>query len=100
MLLYNVTINIDKAIETEWLDWMKSQHVPKVMATGLPLQSKVLKLLTEIDNGGATYTFQYFFENMAAYEIYQQLHSPSLQNHVKERYEGKFVSFRTLLEEV
>jgi hypothetical protein len=100
MLLYNVTMSVEPTIEAEWLYWMRTQHVPDVMATGLPVDNKILKLLTEIDNGGITYTFQYFFKSIEDYETYQERYSPTLQNHVYKRYEGKYVSFRTLLEEI
>ena len=100
MILYNITINIDLRIEREFLRWMKDVHVPDVMATGLPATSNVLKLLTEIDNGGATYTFQYWFQTMEDFVTYQSLHQPQLQQQVADRYANKYASFRTLLEEV
>ena len=31
MIIYNVTISIDKEAETHWLDWMKNTHIPDVM---------------------------------------------------------------------
>ena len=99
MILYNVTINIDQQIEHEWLRWMKAEHVPAVLATGLLLTSNVLKLLTEVENGGATYTFQYWFQTMEDFVTYQSLHQPALQQQVADRYANRYVSFRTLLEE-
>jgi hypothetical protein len=93
-------MSIEPAVEAELIYWMRTQHVPDVMATGLPVESKILKLLTEIDNGAVTYTFQYFFKSIDDYETYQNDHSPRLQSHVQQRYGGQFVSFRTLLEEI
>jgi Domain of unknown function (DUF4286) len=100
MILYNVTININQDLEQEWLQWMKTQHVPEVMATGLPVANKILRLLTELDNGGATYSFQYSFGEMEDYLAYQQLYAPQLQQKHHDRYNGQYVSFRTLLEEI
>jgi hypothetical protein len=99
MILYNVTINIDLRIEREFLRWMKDHHVPDVMATGLPVSSNVLKLLTEVDNGGATYTFQYWFRAMEDFVAYQSLHQTALQQQVADRYANRYTAFRTLLEE-
>ena len=31
MIIYNVTISIDKEVENYWLDWMKNTHIPDVM---------------------------------------------------------------------
>lgn len=100
MILYNITINVDLRIEREFLRWMKDVHMPDVMATGLPVTNNVLKLLTEVDNGGATYTFQYWFQTMEDFVTYQSLHQPLLQQQVADRYADRYASFRTLLEEV
>ena len=100
MILYSVTVNIDPAIEQDWLQWMRAIHMPEVMATGLPEGSKLLRLLTEIESEGITYSCQYYFPSMEAYFTYQQLHSSELQQKHHDRYVNKYVSFRTLLEEV
>jgi Domain of unknown function (DUF4286) len=35
MIYYIVNARVDVAIELNWLEWMKSDHIPKVMATEL-----------------------------------------------------------------
>src|SRR5690349_8057948 len=45
MLLYNVTVGIDKVLEAEWLIWMRDQHIPAVMATGYFKEYKMYKVL-------------------------------------------------------
>ncbi len=99
MILYNVTTNIDKAVEQDWLRWMKDEHIPSVLATGLPVEGKILRLLTEVENGGATYTAQYFFNAMEDYLTYQKFYAPAMQRQVSERFANQYVSFRTLLED-
>lgn len=100
MILYNITISILLEAEEEWLRWMKEVHIPEVMATGLPVENRMLRLLMEMDNGGATYTCQYYFKSMADYDIYQAVYQPRLMQKHHERYKERYVSFRTLLEEV
>lgn len=100
MILYNVTINIDKDVEAEWLSWMKTSHIPKVMATGMFLNYKMYRLLGEIENAGATYSVQYFTDNMQKVENYLEEYAPDLVKEHKERYQHKHVAFRTLLEQV
>jgi hypothetical protein len=100
MILYNETYNIDKTVEADWLLYMQEKHQPAVMATGLPAETRALRLLTEIDNGGTTYTFQYFFDEMERYFAFQQLHADDFQQRLQRRYGGKFVTFKTLLEEI
>ena len=96
MIIYNVTINIENDVQEEWLKWMREQHVPDVMATGLFTEFKICRLLHE-EEQGTTYSFQYTCAALSAYEKYKAEHAPRLQAEVKKRYEGKFVAFRSLL---
>ena len=34
MFIYNVTIKIQEAIHEPWLQWLKEEHVPEVLASG------------------------------------------------------------------
>lgn len=98
MILYNVTVNIDNAVHDEWLNWMRTVHVPEVMATGCFVQNKIARLLTEEENGGTTYSFQYFAPSMESYVDYQNTYAAALQADHTKRYKDRFVAFRTLLE--
>ena len=97
MYIYNVTVSVDEAIREEWLNWMKTIHVPDVMSTGLFTKSRILKVLTEEDAGN-TFSFQYYFATMEDYTKYKIEFAPKLQKDVAEKYSGKFAAFRTLLE--
>lgn len=97
MIIYNVTVNIDNDVHDEWLKWMKDKHIPDVMATGYFLENKMCKVLVA-EEQGTTYSIQYTCANMKDYEEYRDKEAPRLQNDVKQKYEGKFVAFRTLLE--
>ena len=100
MILYNVTINIDDSVHDEWLRWMQEVHIPEVMATGYFLRNQLFKLLTEVDNGGTTYSVQYFCRGMVDLEDYQREEAPALQAKTQALFEGKFYAFRTVLEVV
>lgn len=98
MILYSVTVNIDHDVHEEWLHWMRTEHVPDVLATGLFVDNKMLRLLNEFDNGGITYSFQYYLNSMEDYIRYENDYAPRLQAEHAKKYDGKFVTFRTLLE--
>ena len=99
MIIYNVTISIDADAHDEWLAWMKDEHIPEVMSTGLFTDSRMMKVLAD-DEGGITYAIQYTAPDMAHYERYRDSHAPRLQARTQERYGGRFVAFRTLLQVV
>jgi hypothetical protein len=99
MIIYNITVNISYDAEKDWLQYMKNVHIPAIQATGVPTECKLLRLLTEIDNEGSTYTTQFSFLTMEDFLAYQTHHQAEFQERHHELFNGKYVSFRTLLEE-
>ncbi|MBS1580920.1 MAG: DUF4286 family protein [Bacteroidetes bacterium] len=99
MIIYNVTLNVDLEVHEEWVEWMRTVHIPDVMATGLFLEHRFCRVLAD-DDGGVTYAVQYTCTDMATYERYRDEHAPRLQAETQRQYGGRFVAFRTLLETV
>ena len=99
MIIYNVTVSVDLEVHEMWLVWMKDTHIPDVMATGLFLDSKICRVLSE-DDSDATYAIQYTCTDMATYERYRDEHAQRLQAELAKYYGGKTTAFRTLLEVV
>lgn len=97
MIIYNITINIEDDVHDEWLRWMKEIHVPEVMKTGLFIENRICKLLSE-EETGTTYAIQYTCKSIDDYNIYRKEHAPRLQQEHIQKYRDKFVAFRTLLE--
>lgn len=91
---------MDNDVHDEWLLWMKHNHIPKVLATGLFINHRMLRLLNEEANGGTTYAIQYSMDSLQQFREYQSQFAPRLQEEVKHRYPNKFVAYRTLLEVV
>lgn len=98
MLLYNVTITIDSDAAEDWLQWMRATHIPDVMATGMFRSYRMSRLLSHEHDGAEIFTMQYLAESQAKLDEYQTRFAPELQRHVRERYEGKFAAFRTVME--
>lgn len=99
MIIYNVTVKIDNAHHDEWLQWMRTKHIPDVLATGKFIEHKLCKVLVD-DTDGITYSIQYSCKSMEVLNEYWENHAPALQQEHAERYKDKFVAFRTLLEHV
>jgi hypothetical protein len=97
MFIYNVTVNIDPEIHTEWLSWMREKHIPDVMKTGCFTESRMVKVLN-VDDEGHTYSIQYTFSEMKDIEKYQAEFAKKLQAEHTEKFKDKYAAFRTLLE--
>lgn len=100
MMLYNVTVGIDKSIEAEWLPWMKEVHIPAVLATEMFLNAKIYKVLHDNADGSISYSIQFFANAIGDIEKYLEQHAPRLVEAHKQKFRDKHVAFRTVLEEV
>ena len=96
MILYNVTVSIDPEVGAEWLSWMRSTHIPDVMATGCFIESRISRIHAE-EEGGLTYSIMYLCESQERLDAYRETHAPALQKDHSDRYAGKFAAFRTFL---
>lgn len=96
MILYNVTVSIDPAIAEDWLDWMRTHHIPDVMATGCFIESRISRVHGE-EEGGVTYAITYLSPDQQKMDEYSRQYAPLLQKDHSARYEGRFAAFRTIL---
>lgn len=96
MILYNVTVSIDPEIHENWLDWMRSTHIPQVMETGCFLESRISRVHGE-EEGGMTFAITYLSPSKEIFEEYEQKYAPALQADHSAKYAGKFAAFRTTL---
>ncbi|WP_412466328.1 DUF4286 family protein [Pedobacter sp. KLB.chiD] len=97
MFLYNVTLILEDAAAEEWLQWMQDVHIPQVMATGMFVSNRLLKVV-DSPNEGVTYCSQYVVETLDQYNKYQETFAPALQAELNERYKNRFVAYRSLME--
>lgn len=96
-LVYNVTVKISIEVREKWLSWMRSEHIPEVMATACFKSFRLLHLEGYDDEEGFTYAIQYTCPGQELLNIYQRDHAPELQKKHKALFEGQFVAFRTIL---
>lgn len=97
MYLYNVTIIIEDSAAEEWLTWMKESHIPEVMATGKFASNRLLAVV-DSPNEGKTFCVQYVAETLTDYQSYQDEFAPALQAKLQQKFENRFVAYRTLME--
>lgn len=98
MLIYNVTINIDESVHDPWLKWMTEVHIPDMLATGKFTEAKMCRVMVEEELGGITYSVQYTSPNRSTLTRYFDEDADRLRKDGMDRFQGKFVAFRTELE--
>jgi hypothetical protein len=98
MVLYNVTVTIDLDIHEDWVTWMREVHIPAVMITGMFVSFRMSRLIGHDHTDSEIFTVQYLVNDMAQLLRYQEEFAPALQRQHRERYDGKFAAFRTVME--
>lgn len=99
MYIYNVTVNIQEDVHEKWVEWMKNEHIPDMLATKKFSKALMSRVMVEEQMGGFTYSVQYTAKNKEMLQRYYDEDSAILRAKTKP-FEGKFVVFRTELEVV
>ena len=100
MIIYNTTIKVNAAIQTEWLQWIKEEHIPDMLKTGCFCNANILQLLETDDSDGPTYAVQYHAANEAMLNSYIKNFLPAMEQLSLNRWGDQFVSFSTILKRV
>lgn len=100
MYLYSVSINIDKAAEKEWVDFMQKKHIADVLNSGYFTKASMRKVQHNNNENTTTYNIEYLTESSEKYEKYAQIAAPALQKDVADRFGGKFTAQRAFYEVV
>lgn len=98
MIIYNVTSKLSTSIAKEWVEWMKQEHIPDLMKTGLFLDYRLCRLLDMDDSEGPTYTTQFFCDGFENYETYIQEHANQMREKGHQRFGNKYIAFQTVME--
>ena len=100
MYIYNVTTQVKWIIHDDWLDWMKNEHIPEMMATELFTHFRMVKMLDIDESDGPTYAVQYFIISRDKYDLYINKFSVESRKKALEKWKEKIFSFRSLMQVV
>jgi Domain of unknown function (DUF4286) len=98
MIIYNVTTKVDLSIVTSWLDWLKQEHIPDILATGCFYDAHIYHLFETDEEDGITYAVQYHARNIEDYIRYLEEYSGALRKKAIEKWLNQFLTFRSVLE--
>lgn len=100
MIVYNITVKVDPAIEKAWVQWQQQEHIPAIMASQQFTHWKMFRLLEQNDTEGMTFVIQLFAETMENYYSFIEQHAPSLQQKAFDKWGNRFIAFRTVMQVV
>jgi len=100
MLIYHITIKVDRGIEEEWLDWMKATHVPDIVKTKQFVNANICRLLDQPDEKDATYIILYRCRNLEKLNFYIENFAPKMREEYSRKYGDRTSLIRTVYEVV
>jgi hypothetical protein len=100
MILYNVTVTVDVTVHEEWAKWMRETHIPDVLMTGMFVSYRMCRLIGHEHTDSEIYTIQYLLRDLAHLVRYNEEFAPALQREHKQRFDGYYAVFRTVMEVV
>lgn len=98
MIIYSVTIHIQKDVEAEWLQFMQEKHIQDVINMGYFTHATIRRVISENETSSTTYNMEYFAENLEAYNAYLKNAAAEMQKDVLDRFAGKFSAERKIYE--
>ena len=86
---YEVTMEVDSSIAEEWVEYMRSEHIPEVMQKHVFSSCQFLRIIEPAKEGLDCFRITYEAENLSAIQEYRAELSPDLRTKHDERY-GEF----------
>ncbi len=97
MIIYNVTVSVEESIKEDWLNWMKSQHIPDLLSLGIFTKAKIHRIITNGDSEN-TFAVAYTCADMKKLHYYQLKYAPKFQKDHAVKFKDKAIAFRTIME--
>jgi hypothetical protein len=97
MIIYNVTVKVAPHVASEWVRWMKEEHMPELLRTGLFIDSRLCRLLEQDDTEGITYSAQYMCDSLEDYHDYVRKHAPAMREKGLQKFGDKTIAFRSVM---
>lgn len=98
MILYNLTIKIDRTVQKEWLEWMQAEFIPLIEETTQLTEPKLCRLLDLDEQDGVTFALQLFCQNKKQLDTFRSEKEQSLQLKLLQQFPNKLVFFPTAME--
>lgn len=99
MIIYNETFVVETSAQTEWLQWMKQEHIPAALATGYFNSFKILEVI-DSPNEGVTYCIQYFTDDIIKYHLFRDRHLQHLHTRHHQQFENRYVLFNSIMKTI
>ena len=97
MILYNITSQVTPEVQENWLEWMKSYYIPKILST--PYFEEVAIYKVSMDQPmDPTFAVQYKANTPTLLQRYLETEAPLFKKEIHDKFGEQVFSFETHLE--
>jgi hypothetical protein len=97
MYIYNITFNVEKEIEQEWLEYIKNIFIPEMLKSGLLHSALTSKIMVD-ETQGNSYSIQFTTENQSDLKKFIEKELYPVLNKLHLKFSPKMVYFSTELD--
>ncbi|MGC4035251.1 MAG: DUF4286 family protein [Chitinophagaceae bacterium] len=98
MIVYNLSIKVDRSIQHKWMNWQRTEFIPSIIATGSFTEYKFFHLLDQDESDGFTYVLQCFSKSVSHYQEYIRVHANNILSNAMKKWNNQILVFGTAME--
>ena len=98
MLIFNTTYQVTTKHTENWIQWIKTDHIPYMMKSELFLEPQISKIVGSEDESGTSFSVQYKIDNMDSLILWHKQYATEFQGIVSAKFGTEVVFFSTVLE--
>jgi len=99
-IIFNLTIKIENAVETEWLNDLTKDYLPMLVDGKIICDAQVNKLILEQAEDDSTFALQFTYLSDAIFKLQKLNSMEKLLNAMDSKYKGRYVYFATKMERI
>lgn len=98
MIIYSVTVSIERPQAAEWLLWMEQDYLPEALASGYIQSYRMNQLMEPIyEPNTITYNVQYEMQGLSEMDAFRRLVEPTLEGYHQARFGEQSLAVRSVL---
>lgn len=98
MLIFNTTFLVSDTAHTQWLKWVREQHIPFMMKSGTFTQPQIAKVFSNESQDGTSYSVQLQVQDLQALENWHIQYAKIFEQKFAETFGSEVIFFATILE--
>lgn len=98
MLIFNTTFLVSDRIHGIWLKWVREQHIPFMLESGMLTAPQVAKVISAEDQEGTSYSVQFCVADMQTLENWHIKYSKIFEQLFAAKFGSEGMFFASVLE--